>query len=81
LTGDFSICFSEHLTGHPINLDFFHTLGGPYSSVDEIRAPFTFASYATLLPLFCMTLAFVLHEAYEKAQTIMLSYGIAVWAL
>ena len=63
------------------NLDFFHTLGGPYSSVDEIRAPFTFASYATLLPLFCMTLAFVLHEAYEKAQTIMLSYGIAVWAL
>ena len=53
----------------------------PYSSVDEIRAPFTFAPYATLQPLFSMTLAFVLHEAYEKAQTIMLSYGIAVWAL
>ena len=21
LTGDFSICFSEHLTGHPSNID------------------------------------------------------------
>lgn len=28
-----------------------------------------------------MTLAFILHEAYEKAQTIMLFDGIAVWAL